>query len=126
MNKRMNRKAIVLSAIVTTIALVGIGAATLLANPPAADANPVVSNTQPLVIDQSQTLTLAQAKAEIAAYQAQLSEAYQALQQAYAQIDMLQTGQVSPVQPRSWEEREEGGTRQGHIVFERDHGDDHD
>lgn len=128
MNKHVDRKAVVVSAIVTTIALVGIGAATLVANPPAADADVAVSNAQPLVIDPSQTLTPAQAEAEIAAYQVRLSEAYQALEQAYAQIELLQAGQASPAEPRSWEEHEEGGSRHGHVIFEHEHEheDDHD
>ncbi|QLQ05998.1 MAG: hypothetical protein HZY76_07995 [Anaerolineae bacterium] len=46
MNKRVNRKAVVLSAIATTVALVGIGAATLLANPSPADAGPAVNPSQ--------------------------------------------------------------------------------
>lgn len=127
MNKRVNRKAVILSAIATTVALVGIGAATLVANPPAADAGTAMSNTQPVVIDRSSTLTPAQAEAEIAAYRAQLSQAYQALQQAYAQIDTLQAaGQAWPAEPRSWEENEHAESHHDHIIYEHEHEDDHD
>lgn len=126
MNQRVNRKAVVLSAIATTVALVGIGAATLVANPPAVDANAAVPAAQPVVIERSSGLTSAQAEVEIAAYRAQLSEAYRALQQAYAQIDALQNGPAQPAESRSWDDDEDTDADHDHIVFENDHDDDHE
>ncbi len=126
MNKRLNRKAIVLSAISTTVVLMGIGAAMLLATPPATDATTTPVDAQPVVIDRAQALTPAQTEAEIAADRAQLAEAYQALERAYAQIDTLQANQARLTESRSWGEREHESEHHDHIIFEYEHEDDRD
>ena len=65
MNQRLNRKAIALSAIVTTVVLVGIGAATFVANPTAVDANTAHIDGQTAAADQTYEVTSAQTDAAI-------------------------------------------------------------
>lgn len=67
MNQRLNRKAIVLSAIVTTVVLVGIGAVTFVANPIAVDANTAQIDAQTAVANQTHVVTSAQTDAAITA-----------------------------------------------------------
>ncbi|QLQ05999.1 MAG: hypothetical protein HZY76_08000 [Anaerolineae bacterium] len=85
-----------------------------------------------MMIDQAQTPPTTQAEAEIAAYRAQLSAAYQALEQAYAQIDTLQADQSLPADASSWDDHEgedsdhDGGDhKRDHEDSDHDH-DDHD
>ncbi|MCB0112836.1 MAG: hypothetical protein R2873_29490 [Caldilineaceae bacterium] len=150
MKQQINRKAILLSAFFTALALtLTVGGYFLSQNwstvVAAAEVNTVDSvdgavldvaprievAPAPLIEDQAaQPITEDPA---IAAYQAQLEAAYTALNEAYAQIETLQTAQTTTTTPH-WddddayeghgehEEREHEGRILG--VFEREHDDD--
>ena len=109
MNKSPHRKAIVISALLTAFLLVtALGGLFLINRFTAAPAD-AAGVSQPAVVMTVQPAEAApllvnppmqQAAADpasndvvIAAYQAQLTDAYTALQDAYQQIDLLQAGQ---------------------------------
>lgn len=114
MKKQADRKAIVVSAALTLLILLGIGGVVLLSgNPLAAAAGDKPASVVPSP-DGRQTvtpLTAAPAAASmddpvVAAYQAQLQEAYQALNEAYTQIDALQAAQA-PASAQSHDEQDD-------------------
>ena len=142
MKNRSNRKAIVLSAVLTALILTIAGTAALASGwlpgrgqvqAPAGetgDQPPVGVTVQPLAGPIAQpavdidSMAAAQPDPEvIAAYQAQLDQAYQALREAYTQIDALQAAQSQPVQVSGREGEHEGlGLAGGR--FHEEHDDD--
>jgi len=109
MKKQADRRAIVTSAVLTLLILLGIGGVVLLSgNPLAAAANDKPASVVPSA-DSRQTVTPAAASMDdpvVAAYQAQLQEAYQALTEAYTQIDALQAAQA-PASAQSHDEQDD-------------------
>ena len=109
MKKQADRRAIVTSAVLTLLILLGIGGVVLLSgNPLAAAANDKPASVVPSA-DSRQTVTPAAASMDdpvVAAYQAQLQEAYQALNEAYTQIDALQAAQA-PASAQSHDEQDD-------------------
>ena len=109
MKKQADRRAIVTSAVLTLLILLGIGGVVLLSgNPLAAAANDKPASVVPSA-DSRQTVTPAAASMDdpvVAAYQAQLQEAYQALTEAYTQIDALQAAQA-PASAQSHDDHED-------------------
>ncbi len=130
MKKQADRRAIVVSAVLTLLILMGTGGA-LFANRPvaAAGGSPASSaqradSGQPAVLMTGDSATVTDSEV-VAAYQAQLQDAYQALNEAYAQIDSLQAAQ-QPAPAHSFHEREddEAGEHGGLALFTREHDDD--
>ena len=118
MKKPANRKAVVISAVLTVLILALVGTAvfawdrisgtgaTKAAN--AAVVQPVSLPAAEALSDNGQTLALEQANAEIAAYKAQLGQATEALNDAYAQINSLQAAQNQPGPGQFSGEHEDG------------------
>ncbi|MBK6432283.1 hypothetical protein [Candidatus Amarolinea dominans] len=100
MRSQTNRKAIIISALLTAFVLTLVTGGILLSDRLAASAAapvqalPVAAAVTPAADPAVQP---ADSNATIAAYEAQLQEAYQALQDAYAQINALQAGQNQPI-----------------------------
>ena len=106
MKKQANRKAILISAVLTVMLLTFVGgtafaAKQIFAQPQQAPAADIAQQTIPAAPAQETGLQTANAAPAdtsndpiIAAYQAQLEQAYQALDEAYAQIDTLQAAQA--------------------------------
>lgn len=148
--KQVNRKAIVISAALTALLLTGAGSAALASNwlnsgspeaqiapQPAVEQPPIFVTVEP-VFDNNAGQAMAAAPQMVeavapvassdqvaAAYEAQLDQAYQALQEAYAQIDALQSAQAQmAAQPRYEDDDEdehehaEDHERGGFLVFE--------
>lgn len=109
MKKQADRRAIAVSAALTLLILLGIGGVVLLSgNPLAAAASDKPASVVPSA-DSRQTVTPAAASMDdpvVAAYQAQLQEAYQALTEAYTQIDALQAAQA-PASAQSHDEQDD-------------------
>jgi uncharacterized protein HemX len=127
MKKPTNRKAVVLSAVLTALILTIAGTAVFawdrISATSATQTAPAVA-TQTIsvpalqtVSNNDQTLALEQANAEIAAYKAELRQAAQALNEAYAQIESLQAAQNQPAQGQFFGEREGGDD--GRIIILR-------
>ena len=106
MKKQANRKAILISAVLTVMLLTFVGgtafaAKQIFAQPQQVPAADIAQQTIPAAPAQETGLQTANAAPAdtsndqiIAAYQAQLEQAYQALNEAYAQIDTLQAAQA--------------------------------
>lgn len=145
--KQVDRKAIIISAVLTALLLTGAGSAVLASSwltgsDPAAQATPqsAIGNTpfvvtvEPLFSDTtSQTMAAAPGVAGVdqaardqvvSAYEAQLNQAYQALQEAYAQIDALQAAQAQSAPQVDFEEEHEH--EHEHLVTSAGHDEDHD
>lgn len=127
MKKPTNRKAVVFSAVLTALILAIAGTAVFawdrLSATSATQTVPAVA-TQTISVPEMQTvsnndqaLALEQANAEIAAYKAQLQQASQMLNGAYAQIDSLQAAQNQPGQGQFFGERE--GGENGRVIILR-------
>jgi hypothetical protein len=127
MKKPTNRKAVLFSAVLTAVILAIAGTAVFawdrLSATSATQTVPAVA-TQTISVpalqtvrNNDQTLALEQANAEIAAYQAQLQQATQALSDAYAQIESLQAAQNQPAQGQFFGEQE--GDEHGRIIILR-------
>lgn len=110
MRSQTNRKAIIISALLTAFVLTLAGGGLLLSNRLAAS-NSGPAQDQPLaatgaaadsaLLPGAEAAALAVQPADTdavtAAYEAQLQAAYQALQDAYAQINALQASQNQPI-----------------------------
>ena len=126
MKNRANRRAVVVSAALTFLILTGVGGAALAANRLFASRERSLS----LPFDEQLTSQNVSGSAAIpsnnndalvAAYQARLQEAYQALDQAYAQIDALQTTQAQPsFDDDRFEQEHEGQSRRNGVLVLRD------
>ena len=114
MKKQADRRAIVTSAALTLLILLGIGGVVLLSgNPLAAAAGDKPASVVPSPDGRRAVMPLTAAPAAVsmddpvvAAYQAQLQEAYQALNEAYTQIDALQAAQA-PASAQSHDDHED-------------------
>ena len=132
MKKSTNRKALVISTVLTALILTIAGTAVFAWDRISATGatqtvpTPVIQQVSvpatQTVSNNDQTLALEQANTEIAAYQAQLQQAAQALNDAYAQIDSLQAAQNQPAQGQFFGEQE--GGEHGRIVIFRGGGND--
>lgn len=138
MNKSPHRKAIVISALLTAFLLVtALGGLFLINRFTAAPAD-AAGVSQPAVVMTVQPAEAApllanpamqQAAADpasndvvIAAYQAQLTDAYTALQDAYQQIDLLQAGQSQSAD--DFEDDHDQGHDHDHNKDHEEHDDD--
>ena len=111
MKKQANRKAILISAVLTMMLLTFVGgtafaAKRIFAQPQQTPAADIAQQAIPAGLAQKTVLQTANAapvdttnNQSIAAYQAQLEQAYQALNEAYAQIDTLQAAQAQAPAP---------------------------
>jgi uncharacterized protein HemX len=127
MKKPTNRKAVVISTVLTALILAIAGTAVFAwdrmsatsatQTVPAAVIQPVSVPAMQTVSNNDQALALEQANAEIAAYKAQLQQATQMLNDAYAQIDSLQAAQNQPSQGQFFGERE--GDENGRVIILR-------
>lgn len=145
--KQVDRRAIIISAVLTALLLTGAGSAVLASNwltgsNPAAQAAPqgaveiapFVVTVEPLVSDTTSRAMAAAPEVTgvdqaandqvAAAYEAQLDQAYQALQEAYAQIDALQSAQAQMAPQARFEEEHEHENE--HFVTIAGHDEDHD
>lgn len=130
MKKQANRKAIVISAALTLLVLLGTGGVVFANRLAAAGelAAPVQgTDNRQAPMPATGAVAVAPANGEIvAAYQAQLQDAYQALNNAYAQIETLQAAQ-QPDRARSFGEHEDHESQEhssGLALFNRGHDDD--
>lgn len=133
MKKQADRRAIVVSAVLTLLILMGSGGV-LFANrlaaanggAPAASAQRTDSLEPAVVLTSNSAAATTPDSEALAAYQAQLQNAYQALNDAYAQIETLQAARqpasVSPFGQREHDESWEHGS--GVAQFTREHNDD--
>ena len=147
--KQVDRRAIIISAVLTVLLLTGAGSAALASNwlagsDPAAqtapqsavESAPFVVTVEPLFSDTtSRAMAAAPEVAGVgqaandqvaAAYEAQLNQAYQALQEAYAQIDTLQSAQAQTAPQVGFEEEHEHENER-FVTFaghDRDHDND--
>jgi len=118
MKKPTNRKAVVLSTVLTALILAIAGTAVFAWDRISATGatqtvpTPVIQQVSvpatQTVSNNDQTLALEQANAEIAAYRVQLQQAAQALNDAYTQINALQAAQNQPAQGQFFGEQEGG------------------
>ena len=110
MKKQANRKAILISAVLTMMLLTFVGGTALaakriFAQPQQTPVADIAQQAIPAAPAQEMGLQTANAAADmtndpiIAAYQSQLEQAYQALNEAYAQIDTLQAAQAQAPAP---------------------------
>jgi hypothetical protein len=150
--KQVDRRAIIISAVLTVLLLSGAVSVALASNwlagsDPAAqvalqsadDSAPIIVTVEPLFSETiSRTVAAApqgagidQAVASeqvVVAYEAQLNQAYQALQEAYAQIETLQSTQTQ-IASRAGYDDEHGDEHEDeheHSVTTAGHGEDHD
>jgi hypothetical protein len=127
MKKPTNRKAVVISAVLTALILAIAGTAVFAWDRISATGatqtvpTPVIEQVSvpatQMVSNNDQALALEQANAEIAAYKAQLQQAVQALNDAYAQIDTLQAAQNQPGRGQFFGEQEGGEHEHGRIII---------
>jgi len=127
MKKSTNHKALVISTVLTALILTIAGTAVFAWDRISATGatqtvpTPVIQQVSvpatQTVSNNDQTLALEQANAEIAAYRVQLQQAAQALNDAYAQINALQTAQNQPAQGQFFGEREGGDD--GRVIILR-------
>ena len=145
--KQVDRRAIIISAVLTALLLTGAGSVVLAShglagNDPAAqtapqsavNGAPFVVTVEPLfsgtagqaVADASGVVGVDQAANDqvAAAYQAQLNQAYQALQEAYAQIDALQSAQTQAAPQARFESEHENEHMTPGFGRDKDHDDD--
>ncbi len=146
--KQVDRRAIIISAVLTALLLAGAGSVALASNwlagsdsaaqvaPPAAgESAPIIVTVEPLFSDTaSQVLAAAPQVAGVdraaeneqvvAAYETQLNQAYQALQEAYTQIETLQSNQTQMATQAGYEDEHED--EHEHSVTIAGHGEDHD
>lgn len=127
MKKPVNRKAMIISALLTALILAGVGTAVFAADRLSAAQNSQRTMGLPLVqlpatTTDASALTPNQAMAEVTAYKTQLAQAYQALDEAYAQINALQAAQSQPPTQSFRGEREHA--RNNASVFQEKHGND--
>jgi hypothetical protein len=133
MKRPTNRKAVVISTVLTALILAIAGTAIFAWDRMSATSTtqvvptpviqtisaPVVSTPAiQTVSNNDQTLALEQANAEIAAYKSQLQQATQALNDAYAQINALQAAQNQPAQGQLFSEQ--GGGDDGRVIILRE------
>lgn len=131
MKKQADRRAIVVSAVLTLLILMGTGGALFANRLAAAAGGSPASSPQRADAGQAAVLmtgnsAVATDSEVVAAYQAQLQDAYQALNAAYAQIDRLQAAQ-QPAAPRSFQEHEDDEAWEhgrGLVLFTGERGDD--
>jgi hypothetical protein len=134
MKKSLNLKAIVISAVLTALILVVAATAVVASGLVTVDGRQAVNSpssgsprvipaqsapdvTPQEVMDGSQMASALAAKdAEIAAYRAELGQAAQLLNDAYAQINALQSGQAQSLPGGTFGEGSEGRER-GHFVI---------
>ena len=118
MRSQTNRRAIIISALLTALVLTLVAGGILLSDRLAAQA---ASSPQalPAAADAAaaQTVQPTDPDAAIAAYEARLQESYQALQDAYAQINARQAGQSQAIS--------DSGLGYEHV-YEREHHEDHE
>jgi hypothetical protein len=150
--KQVDRRAIIISAVLTALLLTGAGSAALASNwlagsDPAAqvapqgdvESAPIVVTVEPLFGDTTsralaaapQVAAVDQAAANeqvVTAYETQLNQAYQALQEAYAQIETLQSNQTQTANQAGYadEHDDEHDDEHEHSVTIAGHGEDHD
>jgi hypothetical protein len=127
MKKPTNRKAVVLSAVLTALILIIAGTAVFAWDRISATSvtqtvpTPVIQRVsvpaRQTVSNNDQTLALEQANAEIIAYRVQLQQAAQALNDAYAQINALQAAQNQPAQGQFFSEQQDGDD--GRVIILR-------
>ena len=127
MKKPTNRKAVVISTVLTALILAIAGTAVFAWDRISATGatqtvpTPVIQQVSvpatQTVSNNDQTLALEQANSEIAAYRVQLQQAAQALNDAYAQINALQAAQNQPAQGQFFGEREGGDD--GRVIILR-------
>lgn len=138
MQLQVHRKAVVISALLTAFLLATAAGGLFLVNRFAAPVeaavpaqSPVLAIVQPIDPAQLPDASIQQmtgaansSDALVTAYQTQLQEAYQALQEAYGQIDQLQAAQASPAVTGEQEHEQERGEH-GQFFGEREeHADD--
>lgn len=124
MRSQTNRKAMIISALLTALVLTLVTGGILLSGWLRANAsNP--AQAQPAAVNSpaTQAAQPADPDAAIAAYEARLQEAYQALQDAYTQINALQASQNQPISG-AWPSYEHEQERE--HEHEEEHGRDHD
>lgn len=147
--KQVDRRAIIVSAVLTLLLLTGAGSVALASNwltgsdsatkitpQNAAQSTPFVITLEPLVSDAaSPAMAAAPGLAVVdqtagdpvvAAYEAQLNQAYQALQEAYTQIETLQSTQAQ-VGPQAEYDDEHEHDDDRFVIgahHSEDHGDD--
>lgn len=130
MKKQANRKAIVVSAVLTLLTLTLVGGGALVVNrvlaqplqPQLPTSNARLPSSQAVTFDSQNGATgapaLLSADAQtVAAYQAQLEQAYSELNDAYAQIRALQAAQTQLPSPRFFDDDAREGQFQGNGVF---------
>jgi hypothetical protein len=127
MKKPTNRKAVVISTVLTALILAIVGTAVFAWDRISATGatqtvpTPVIQQVSvpatQTVSNNDQTLALEQANAEIAAYRVQLQQAAQALNDAYSQINALQAAQNQPAQGQFFSEQEGGDD--GRVIILR-------
>ena len=127
MKKSTNRKALVISTVLTALILTIAGTAVFAWDRISATGatqtvpTPVIQQVSvpatQTVSNNDQTLALEQANAEIAAYRVQLQQAAQALNDAYTQINALQAAQNQPAQGQFFGEQE--GGEHGRVIILR-------
>jgi hypothetical protein len=127
MKKPTNRKAVVISTVLTALILAIAGTAVFAWDRISATGatqtvpTPVIQQVSvpatQTVSNNDQTLALEQANAEIAAYRVQLQQAAQALNDAYAQINALQAAQNQPGRGQFFGEQEGGEHEHGRIII---------
>ncbi len=143
MKKQADRQAIVISAALTLLVLLGLGGVLLLQGNPlaAAASDGSASLAAGAEVSQSAAPLAAGSNAAstedpvVAAYQTRLQEASQALTEAYAQIDALQAAQA-PASAQSYDEHDDDDAwehdaraqsfNQEHDDHEHDEHDDHE
>ncbi len=152
--KQVDRRAIIISAVLTLLLLTGAGSVALASNwlagnDPAAqdtpqggaESAPIIVTVEPLFSDTAsrdlaaapQVAAVDQAAANeqvVAAYETQLNQAYQALQEAYVQIETLQSNQTQRAHQAGYDDEHSGKHEDEHehsvtiAGDDEDHGDD--
>lgn len=149
---QVDRRAIIISAMLTVLLLTGAGSAVLasswlagsdpaaqVAPQSAVDSAPIVVTVEPLFSDTAsramaaapQVAAVDQAAPSeqvVLAYEAQLDQAYQALQEAYAQIETLQSNQTQMANQAGYDDEHDGehDDEHEHAVTVAGHSEDHD
>lgn len=148
--KQIDRRAIIISAVLTTLLLTGAGSVALASNwlagndsaaqvapQSAAESIPFVVTVEPLFSDTAsqsvaaapQVAAIDQAAADeqvVAAYETQLNQAYQALQEAYVQIETLQSNQTQMANQAGYDDEHGDEHEDEHENFVTLAGDDED
>lgn len=149
--KQVDRRAIIISAVLTALLLTGAGSVALASNWLAGndtaaqdtpqgggESAPIIVTVEPLFSETaSQSLAgapevtgvdQAGSNQVVAAYEAQLNQAYQALQEAYAQIETLQLNQTQIANQAGYDDEhgEEHENEHEHSVTFAGDDEDHD